>query len=98
MTADPLHLRPFESDRVIARACAKMATPTVERPLNWVSSLADEKTMLVIAAAIWLASRYCERSEDREEADTMLASLLVAGVMPDLFKLLVRRRRPDRAI
>ena len=28
----------------------------------------------------------------------MLASLLVAGVMPDLFKLLVRRRRPDRTI
>jgi len=28
----------------------------------------------------------------------MLASLLVAGVIPDLFKLLVRRRRPDRTI
>jgi hypothetical protein len=44
--------------------------------------------MLVIAAAIWLASRYWKRGEDREEADTILASLLVAGVMPDLFKLL----------
>jgi hypothetical protein len=41
--------------------------------------------MLVIAAVIWLASRYCKRGEDREEADTMVASLLVAGVMPDLF-------------
>jgi undecaprenyl-diphosphatase len=54
--------------------------------------------MLVIAAAVWLASRYCKRGEDREEADTMLASVLIAGAMPDLFKLLVRRRRPDRTI
>jgi membrane-associated phospholipid phosphatase len=98
MPADPLHLRPFESDLNIARACARMATPTIERPLNFVSSLADERAMLAIAAAIWLASRYCKRVEDREEADTMLASLLVAGIMPDVFKLLVRRRRPDRTI
>jgi membrane-associated phospholipid phosphatase len=98
MSVEPLHLRPFESDLKIARACAHVATPTIERSLNWVSSLADERAMLVIAAAIWLASRYCKRGEDREEADTMLASLFVAGVMPDLFKLLVRRRRPDRAI
>jgi membrane-associated phospholipid phosphatase len=96
MSADPLHLRPLESDLKIARACAHVATPTIERSLNWVSSLADERAMLVIAAAIWLA--YCKRGEDREEADTMLASLLVAGVLPDLFKLLVRRRRPDRTI
>jgi membrane-associated phospholipid phosphatase len=98
MSADPLHLRPFERDLKVARACAHVATPTMERSLNWVSSLADERAMLVIAAAIWLASRYWKRGEDREEADTILASLLVAGVMPDLFKLLVRRRRPDRTI
>jgi membrane-associated phospholipid phosphatase len=98
MPADPLHLRPFESDLKIARACAHVATPTIERRLNWVSSLADERAMLVIAAAGWLASRYCKRGEDREEADTMLASVLVAGVLPDLFKFLVRRRRPDRTI
>jgi membrane-associated phospholipid phosphatase len=98
MPADPLHLRPFESDLKIARGCAHVATPTIERSLNWVSTLADERAMLVIAAAIWLASRYCKRGEDREEADTMLASVLVAGVLPDLFKFLVRRRRPDRTI
>ena len=98
MSVAPLHLRPFENDLVVARACAQMATPTIERSLNWVSSLADERAMLVIAAAVWLASRYCKRGEDREEADTMLASVLVAGAMPDLFKVLVRRRRPDRTI
>jgi membrane-associated phospholipid phosphatase len=96
--ADPFHLRPFESDLKIARACAHIATPTIERSLNFVSTLADERAMLVIAAAVWLASRYCKRGEDREEADTMLASVLVAGVMPDLFKFFVRRRRPDRTI
>jgi membrane-associated phospholipid phosphatase len=98
MLADPLHLRPFESDLKIARACAHIATPTIERSLKMLSSLADERAMLVIAAAIWLASRYCKRGEDREEADTMLASVLVAGVLPDLFKFLVRKRRPDRTI
>jgi membrane-associated phospholipid phosphatase len=96
--ADPIHLRPFENDLLIARACAQIATPTIERSLNFLTSLADERAMLVIAAAVWLASRYCKRGEDREEADTMLASVLIAGAMPDLFKLLVRRRRPDRTI
>jgi hypothetical protein len=83
---------------VVARACAQIATPKIEHSLKILSSAADERAMLVIAAAVWLASRYCKRAEDREEADTMLASVLVAGVMPDLFKLLVRRRRPDRTI
>jgi hypothetical protein len=92
--ADPIHLRPFENDLLIARACAQIATPTIERSLKVLTSLADERAMLVIAAAVWLASRYCKRSEDREEADIMLASVLIAGAMPDLFKLLVRRRRP----
>jgi hypothetical protein len=85
MLAGPLHLRPFENDLVVARACAHIATPTIERSLNFLSSLADERAMLVIAAAVWLASRYCKRSEDHEEADTMFASVLVAGAMPDLF-------------
>jgi hypothetical protein len=92
MLAEPLHLRPFENDLKIARACAQIATPTIERSLKILSSLADERAM--IAAAVWLASRYCKRGEDREEADTMLASVLVAGVMPDLFKFLVRRGVP----
>jgi membrane-associated phospholipid phosphatase len=96
--ADPIHLRPFENDLLIARACAQIATPTIERSLKVLTSLADERAMLVIAAAVWLASRYCKRGEDREEADIMLASVLIAGAMPDLFKLLVRRRRPDRTI
>jgi hypothetical protein len=94
MLAEPLHLRPFENDLKIARACAQIATPTIERSLKILSSLADERAMLVIAAAVWLASRYCKRGEDREETDTMLASVLVAGVMPDLFKFLVRRGVP----
>jgi membrane-associated phospholipid phosphatase len=66
--------------------------------MAWKCSKRDERAMLVIAAAVLLASRYCKRSEDREEADIMLASVLIAGAMPDLFKLLVRRRRPDRTI
>jgi undecaprenyl-diphosphatase len=34
----------------------------------------------------------------RREADQMLCSVLIAGVIPDLFKCLARRERPNRAL
>jgi hypothetical protein len=34
--------------------------------MAWKCSKRDERAMLVIAAAVLLASRYCKRSEDRE--------------------------------
>jgi hypothetical protein len=34
----------------------------------------------------------------RREADRLLAAVLVAGAVPHLFKLLFRRRRPDRSV
>jgi len=34
----------------------------------------------------------------RREADAMLCSVLIAGAMPDLFKYLVRRERPNRTL
>jgi membrane-associated phospholipid phosphatase len=67
------------------------------RLCQFLSQVNDPVELSIASCAIWLASRYCKRGEDREEADTMLASVLVAGILPDL-KLLVRRRRPDRTI
>jgi membrane-associated phospholipid phosphatase len=91
-------LRPLESDLMIARASARIATPGLERPLRLVTLLADEKATLMVAAAVWLAARYSRRDRDREEANRMLCGVLVAGAVPHLFKLLVRRRRPNRSI
>jgi hypothetical protein len=64
---------------------------------QFLSQVNDPVELSIASCAIWLASRYCKRGEDRE-ADTMLASVLVAGILPDLFRLLVRRRRPDPTI
>jgi membrane-associated phospholipid phosphatase len=47
--------------------------------------------------AVWLASHFSRR-QHREEANRMVCSVLIAGALPHLFKLLVRRRRPDRSI
>jgi membrane-associated phospholipid phosphatase len=96
--AGPVELRPTEIDLVIARAAARMATPERQRALRLVTLLADEKAVLAIAAAVWLASRCSRQGQDREDADRMVCSVLVAGAVPHLFKYLVRRRRPDRSL
>ena len=93
----PVELRPTKSDLVIARAAARMATPDRQRALRLVTLLADEKAVLAVAAAVWLASRYSRQSQDRKEADRMMCSVLAAGAVPHLFKFLVRRKRPDRS-
>jgi membrane-associated phospholipid phosphatase len=95
--AGPIRLRPLESDRVVARASARMTNPRVQRGLRAVTLLADQKAILVATAAVWLASHFSRR-QHREEANRMVCSVLIAGALPHLFKLLVRRRRPDRSI
>jgi hypothetical protein len=42
----PIKLRPLAADVAISRACLRVATPPVERPLRVVTWLADEKIML----------------------------------------------------
>jgi undecaprenyl-diphosphatase len=62
-----------------------------------VSLLADEKAALAAAFATWLLVRLGDAGV-RDEADRMLLSVLIAGAVPHLFKLVVRRRRPDRTL
>jgi membrane-associated phospholipid phosphatase len=94
----PIKLRPFAADVAISRACLRAATPAVERPLRVVTWLADEKIMLGAVGVFWAATRLSPSRPLRREADAMLCSVLVAGVVPDLFKYLVRRERPNRAL
>jgi membrane-associated phospholipid phosphatase len=94
----PIKLRPFATDVAISRACLRAAGPAVERPLRVVTWLADEKIMLGAVGVFWAATRLSPSRPLRREADAMLCSVLIAGVMPDLFKYLVRRERPNRAL
>jgi membrane-associated phospholipid phosphatase len=91
-------LRPLAADVAISRACLRAASPAVERPLRVVTWLADEKIMLGAVGVFWAATRLSPSRPLRREADQMLCSVLIAGVIPDLFKYLVRRERPNRTL
>jgi membrane-associated phospholipid phosphatase len=94
----PIELRPFAADVAISRACLRAAGPAIERPLRVITWLADEKVMLGVVGVFWAATRLTPSRPLRREADQMLCSVLIAGVVPDLFKYLVRRERPNRAL
>lgn len=94
----PIKLRPLAADVAISRACLRVLSPPVERPLRVVTWLADEKIMLGAVGVFWAATRFSPSRPLRREADQMLCSVLIAGVVPDLFKYLVRRKRPNRAL
>jgi membrane-associated phospholipid phosphatase len=94
----PIKLPPFRSDLAVARACLRVASPAVESPLRVVTWLADERILLGVAGVFWAATRFSPSRPLRREADQMLCSLLIAGLVPHLGKYLVRRERPNRAL
>jgi membrane-associated phospholipid phosphatase len=94
----PIKLRPFRSDVAIAQACLQMANPAIERPLSVITWLADEKVLVAAGAVFWAATRFSPSRPLRREADQILCSLLIAGLVPHLGKYLVRRERPNRAL
>jgi membrane-associated phospholipid phosphatase len=95
----PISLPPTRADLAVARACARHVTPGLERTLQTLTWAADEKVILAGTAAFWIGTRgaHCQQST-RRRADRMLACAVVASALPHLFKLLVRRRRPDRTV
>jgi undecaprenyl-diphosphatase len=94
----PIKLRPLQTDMAISRACLRAASPPVARPLRVITWLADEKVMLGAVGVFWAATRLSPSRPLRREADQMLCSVLIAGMVPDLFKYLVRRERPNHAL
>src|SRR5205823_8733269 len=89
-------IRPTRFDLAAARASAHLASPREQRALRVVTLLADEKAVLALAGAVWVASRLMRRGPDEREADRLLASVAVAGALPHVFKYVFDRRRPDR--
>jgi membrane-associated phospholipid phosphatase len=95
----PVSLPPTRADLAIARACARHATPGLERTLQALTWAADEKVILAGTAAFWVGTRGARCSEaTRRRADHMLACAVVASALPHVIKRIVRRRRPDRTV
>jgi len=94
-----INLPPTRGDLVVSRACARAATPEMERTLRVVTWLADEKIVLGATLLFWTYARLSRRDIDiARRADHMLCCLALAGVLPHLFKRLVDRERPDRVV
>jgi membrane-associated phospholipid phosphatase len=95
----PIRLPPTRADLAASRAVARATGVRAERTLQVVTWLADEKVVLGAAALFWMHARL--NMQDRRlagEADRLLCGVAVAGVLPHVFKRLVRRRRPDRTV
>ncbi|TYL80862.1 phosphatase PAP2 family protein [Bradyrhizobium cytisi] len=91
----PVTVRPTRADVVAARFIARNTAPAPEmvaRALTWG---ADEKVLLVLAAAGWLASR--GRGEPlRRAGNHALLVTVSASLLPHGLKLLFDQTRPDR--
>jgi membrane-associated phospholipid phosphatase len=91
----PVTVRPTRPDVVVARAIARNTAPAPEllaRALTWG---ADEKVLLVLAAAGWLASRGCAAPLRRAGNHALLVTF-AASLLPHGLKLVFDQTRPDR--
>jgi len=93
--AFPITIRPTGADVEIAHAIARHTRPAPEeiaRALTWG---ADEKVLLVLAAAGWIASR--SRGEMlRRAGNHALLVTVAASLLPHGLKVLFNQTRPDR--
>ena len=94
-----IDLPPTRTDLAMSKALVGIATPGTERMLRILTWLADEKLMLTAVAMFWATVRLEPGSAKvRREADRMLLGVAIAGLLPHLFKHIINRRRPDRAV
>ncbi|MCK1723091.1 phosphatase PAP2 family protein [Bradyrhizobium sp. 141] len=91
----PVTVRPTRADVVAARFIARNTAPAPEmvaRALTWG---ADEKVLLVLAAACWLASRGRGKPLRRAGNHALLVTV-AASLLPHGLKRLFDQTRPDR--
>src|SRR3954463_10683149 len=91
-------LRPTRLDLAVAECCEVHASARSQRLIRVVTLLADQKAVLALAGGVWVASRSVRGGPDQREADRLLCSAMLAGVLPHLFKAIVARERPDRSV
>jgi membrane-associated phospholipid phosphatase len=91
----PFNVRPTAPDVAIARAVARNTKPAPEaiaRALTWGG---DEKLLLILASAGWIASR--GRREDLQRAGNHALLVTVAAtLLPHALKSIFDQIRPDR--
>jgi undecaprenyl-diphosphatase len=91
----PFNVRPTAADVAIARAVARNTEPAPEavaRALTWG---ADEKLLLVLAAAGWIVSRGRQEAL-REAGNHALLVTVAATLLPHALKSIFDQIRPDR--
>jgi undecaprenyl-diphosphatase len=90
-----LTVNPTRTDEVIARAIARNTNDPAEiisRALTWG---ADEKLLLALAAAGWIASRGRDEKMRRAANHALLVTATVS-LLPHVLKSLFNQVRPDR--
>ncbi|MGF6311932.1 membrane-associated phospholipid phosphatase [Bradyrhizobium sp. i1.8.4] len=88
-------IRPTAADDMIARAIARNAAPAPEQIARGLTWGADEKVLLVLAAAGWLASRGRGAALERAGNHALLVTV-AASLLPHGLKRLFNQTRPDR--
>lgn len=91
----PITVRPTDTDVRVARTVAKNTSPIPEEMARALTWGADEKVLLVLAAAGWLGSRGCDEALRRAGNHAVLVTV-AASLLPHGLKLVFNQTRPDR--
>lgn len=91
----PITVKPTRTDVAIARAIARGTEPVPEKVARAMTWGADEKVLLLLAAAGWVVSR--GQSEPlRRAGNHALLVTAAASLLPHGLKLVFSQTRPDR--
>jgi membrane-associated phospholipid phosphatase len=91
----PITVRPTRADVAVAQFVARNTAPAPEQVARALTWGADEKVLLILAAAGWLASR--GRAEPlRRAGNHALLVTVAASLLPHGLKLMFDQTRPDR--
>jgi membrane-associated phospholipid phosphatase len=91
----PFKVRPTAPDVAIARAVARNTKPAPEAVARAMTWGADEKLLLVLAAAGWVASQGRDEALRRAGNHALLVTV-AASLLPHALKLIFDQTRPDR--
>lgn len=93
-----IKVEPLPPDKVVARLVERNTTQAIERISRVLTWAADEHLLYALSAGLWVASRYGHSGRRQVAADHILASVVVANLLPHLLKNVVNQRRPDRCM
>jgi undecaprenyl-diphosphatase len=91
----PITVRPTDTDVRVARTVARNTSPAPEEMARALTWGADEKVLLVLAAAGWIASRGCSEPLRRAGNHAVMVTA-AASLLPHGMKLVFNQTRPDR--